>query len=59
LRPICVKLLFLLLVIVVKFSFAQQPTVIDTVSITLANAEEQFIKSNFGILAQKYNVDAR
>ncbi|MEO8759481.1 MAG: TolC family protein, partial [Bacteroidia bacterium] len=52
------KLLFLLLVSVAKFSFAQQAIIIDTVSITLANAEDQFIKSNFGLLAQKFNVDA-
>lgn len=39
-------------------AFSQQALVIDSVSITLAQAEDQFIKNNYLLLAQKYNVDA-
>ena len=53
------KILFLLLVVSSKFCFSQQLTAIDTVAITLADAEEQFIKNNYTILAQKFNVDAQ
>ena len=53
------KIIFLLLVLISKLCFSQQPTVsIDTISITLNDAEDQFVKNNFALLAQKYNVDA-
>src|SRR5665213_280206 len=54
------KILFVLLFIIgSKFCFSQQPTtVIDTLAITLNDAEEQFVKNNFALLAQKFNVDA-
>lgn len=53
------KILFLILVAVAKLSFGQQATSIDTIPITLAEAEDQFIKNNYTILAQKFNVDAQ
>ena len=53
------KILFLLLVFVAKASFAQQPNAVDTIAITLSDAEDQFIKNNYAILAQKFNVDAQ
>ena len=38
--------------------FSQQAVVIDTISISLKDAEEQFVKNNYFLLAQKYNTDA-
>src|SRR6185437_2036782 len=53
------KIFFLLLFIVSAFGFSQQQSVtIDTVAITLNDAEDQFLKNNFALLAQKFNVDA-
>ncbi len=53
------KLALFLLVFSFKVAFTQQQTLnIDTVSITLNDAEDQFLKNNFGLLAQKFNVDA-
>jgi len=53
-RNLLATLLFLMSNIV----FAQQAVVVDTLSITLNDAEEQFFKNNYFLLAQKYNVDA-
>ncbi|MBS1647460.1 MAG: TolC family protein [Bacteroidetes bacterium] len=39
-------------------SLAQSPALIDTVSISLNDAEEQFVKNNYALLAAKYNADA-
>ena len=53
------KIFFLLLFTVSAFGFSQQqPITIDTVAITLNDAEDQFLKNNFALLAQKFNVDA-
>src|ERR1700757_2473072 len=53
------KIFFLLLFTVSAFGFSQQqPITIDTVAITLKDAEDQFLKNNFALLAQKFNVDA-
>jgi cobalt-zinc-cadmium efflux system outer membrane protein len=54
------KIILLLLFAVTKISFSQQQTnpTIDTVAITLNDAEDQFLKNNFALLAQKFNVDA-
>jgi cobalt-zinc-cadmium efflux system outer membrane protein len=53
------KIFFLLLIAVSTFCFSQQQLIsIDTVAITLNDAEDQFLKSNFGLLAQKFNIDA-
>jgi cobalt-zinc-cadmium efflux system outer membrane protein len=53
------KVFFLLLVVVSELCFSQQPVVsIDTLAITLNDAEDQFLKNNFALLAQKYSVDA-
>ncbi|HTA62419.1 MAG TPA: TolC family protein [Bacteroidia bacterium] len=53
------KIFFLLLCTISALGFSQQqsPT-IDTVAITLNDAEDQFLKNNFALLAQKFNVDA-
>ncbi|HKC66982.1 MAG TPA: TolC family protein, partial [Bacteroidia bacterium] len=53
------KIIFLSLFFVIRLGFSQQqaPT-IDTVAITLNDAEDQFVKNNYALLAQKYNVDA-
>ena len=64
------KTIFLLLVVNTLFCFSQQKQpafvsdtsvhlVADTVSITLNEAEDQFIKNNYTLLAQKFNVDAQ
>ena len=50
------KLLFFLLL--GAGALAQPPAQADTIPITLSQAEEQFVKSNFQLLAQHYNVDA-
>ena len=53
------KIFFLLLFTVSAFGFSQQqPITIDTVAITLNDAEDKFLKNNFALLAQKFNVDA-
>lgn len=52
------KLLAAFLLFTGKVMFSQQFTAPDTVAITLSQAEEQFLKNNFQLLAQKYNVDA-
>lgn len=53
------KIFFLLLFTVSAFGFSQQQSInIDTVAITLNDAEDQFLKNNFALLAQKFNVDA-
>jgi cobalt-zinc-cadmium efflux system outer membrane protein len=52
------KLLATLLLLVSNIVFSQQAVVVDTISITLNDAEEQFFKNNYFLLAQKYNVDA-
>jgi len=53
-KLICILLLFLL----ADLLNAQQAQSIDTVPISLSDAEDQFMKNNYGLLAQKYNVDA-
>src|ERR1700741_651847 len=58
LRHLCGKYFFLLFTFS-AFGFSQQqPITIDTVAITLNDAEDQFLKNNFALLAQKFNVDA-
>src|SRR6185503_8024414 len=52
------KLLATLLLFTGNIVFSQQAVVADTISITLNDAEEQFFKNNYFLLAQKYNVDA-
>ena len=63
------KTFFLLLFVNALFCFSQTKSVAvvsdtsihlvaDTVSITLTEAEDQFIKNNYTLLAQKFNVDA-
>lgn len=53
------KIFFWLLLSTFSLGFSQQQAVtIDTVSITLNDAEEQFLKNNYALLAQKYSVDA-
>jgi cobalt-zinc-cadmium efflux system outer membrane protein len=52
------NLLFLLFFIVGATLFSQPSLSVDSLSITLAQAEEQFVKNNYELLAQKYNVDA-
>ena len=52
------KLLASLLFFTGNIVFSQQAVVVDTLSVTLADAEEQFLKNNYFLLAQKYNVDA-
>jgi outer membrane protein, heavy metal efflux system len=52
------KLLLALLLFAGNIIFSQQPVVPDTIPITLNDAEEQFVKNNYFLLAQKYNVDA-
>jgi len=47
----------LVLLLLPKLTTAQLPKV-DTVSITLARAEQLFLNNNLQILAEKYNVDA-
>ncbi|MGZ3863601.1 MAG: TolC family protein [Bacteroidia bacterium] len=52
------KLLAALLILLSGFVFSQQAVVVDTLPVTLNDAEEQFLKNNYLLLAQKYNVDA-
>ncbi len=52
------KLLAILLLFCGKIMLSQQLPVIDSISISLSQAEEQFLKNNYLLLAQKYNVDA-
>lgn len=53
------KLFYIIsLLICARFTFGQQVQNIDTVPISLNDAEEQFIKNNYALLAQKFNVDA-
>ncbi len=52
------KLLATVLLLSGKFIFSQSAIVGDTLTITLNDAEEQFLKNNYFLLAQKYNVDA-
>ncbi len=40
------------------FLFSQVEVKIDTIDIDLSNAEDLFVKNNYALLAQKYNVDA-
>ena len=49
--------LFVLLFLISTFSGFSQAR-IDTLSITLKEAEDRFINNNYLLLAQKYNVDA-
>jgi cobalt-zinc-cadmium efflux system outer membrane protein len=53
------KKLVLFLVIVSKFCFSQQSSAADTIAITLSDAEDQFIKNNYTLLAQKFNADGQ
>ncbi|MGZ3902834.1 MAG: TolC family protein [Bacteroidia bacterium] len=52
------KLLTALLFLSCGVVFSQPAVVVDTVPVTLNDAEEQFLKNNYLLLAQKYNVDA-
>jgi len=52
------KLLATALLLVGNLLFSQQAVVVDTLPITLNDAEEQFLNNNYFLLAQKYNVDA-
>jgi len=52
------KLLVIVLLVTGNLLFSQQAVVVDTLPITLNDAEEQFLKNNYFLLAQKYNVDA-
>ena len=49
------SLLFLLLTPGISFS---QPLAVDSVKLTIVQAENQFLSKNLQLLAQKYNVDA-
>jgi cobalt-zinc-cadmium efflux system outer membrane protein len=64
------KTVFLILFLNSLFCFSQQKSaavvadtaihlIADTISITLNEAEDQFIKNNYSLLAQKFNVDAQ
>jgi cobalt-zinc-cadmium efflux system outer membrane protein len=52
------RLLVFLLLCVGAPLYSQPVLTIDSISITLAQAEEQFVKNNYQLLAQKFNVDA-
>ena len=53
------KKLFAALLLILSIKVFSQPiVVVDTLAITLNDAEEQFLKNNYFLLAQKYNVDA-
>src|ERR1700751_862255 len=52
------KLLVGLLIFIGNIIFSQTAVVPDTLPITLNAAEEQFLKKNYFLLAQKFNVDA-
>ena len=52
------KLLATLLFLCGKMMLSQQALQVDTVSISLSQAEEQFLKNNYLLLSQKFNVDA-
>lgn len=39
-------------------AFAQPNVTVDSIPVTLSDAEAQFLKNNYGLLAQRYNVDA-
>lgn len=51
-------ILFIVCLLSAAFSGAQTPVVVDTTDIDLTSAENLFIKNNYLLLAQKYNVDA-
>jgi cobalt-zinc-cadmium efflux system outer membrane protein len=44
------------LLFIAAYAFSQQA--VDTLSVTLAQAEEQFLKNNYFLLANKFSVDA-
>lgn len=51
--------LFVFFLFLTSISLFSQPALsVDSLPISLAQAEEQFIKNNYQLLAQKYNVDA-
>ena len=52
------KLFAILFLFTGNIIFSQTAPVIDTIAITLNDAEAQFLKNNYFLLAQKYNVDA-